>query len=154
MVKYQRVKATEDHARELAETMRQADIEELWAGWSMKPLDALLLVVGVRDTRTVLADGVVLCMYGTAPPVMLSFKGVPWMLTSDIFPIHFRYFLRGSIEYINEMKEKFEFLENYVDARNPLAIRWLKWLGFKIGSPDPFGWLGAPFHRFEMEGIR
>ena len=32
-----------------------------------------------------------------------------------------------------------------------LSIRWLAWLGFAIDPPQPYGFLGLPFHRFHME---
>ena len=37
-----------------------------------------------------------------------------------------------------------------VDARNARAIRWLRWLGFRIHPAEAHGIQGLPFHRFEM----
>lgn len=153
MVKYETVKTTHEHVVELAQTMRQADIEEAWAGWHLTPLEALEYMFKItKDMRTWLIDGEVGCIFGTVPPVALSSKGVPWMLTSEIFPHHFMHFCRGSVHYLEEMKEEFEFLENYVDARNKDAIRWLKWLGFEFDNPAPFGRDQMPFMRFTIQG--
>lgn len=44
----------------------------------------------------------------------------------------------------------FALLTNYVDARNAVSIRWLRWLGFEIEPAAPFGIHGLPFHRFSM----
>ena len=35
-----------------------------------------------------------------------------------------------------------------VDARNAVAIRWLGWLGFTLGAPQPMGVRGLPFIPF------
>jgi len=44
----------------------------------------------------------------------------------------------------------YSHLENWVDARNTKAINWLRWLGFTVHDPVPFGVAGLPFHRFDM----
>jgi len=53
--------------------------------------------------------------------------------------------------YVLEMKRHFQRLENYVDARQKRSIRWLKWCGFTVENPKPWGTLGLPFHQFWME---
>ncbi len=50
------------------------------------------------------------------------------------------------------MLDLFPHLQNYVDARNEISIRWLKWLGFRFDpKPVPYGIWGLPFLRFQME---
>jgi len=33
------------------------------------------------------------------------------------------------------------------------SIAWLRWLGFEVKDAEPYGWLGMPFHRFQMETV-
>ena len=73
------------------------------------------------------------------------------MLSTDELPKHYRKFARGSQTYIDSLKKDFDFLYNYVDVRNTLAVRWLSWLGFELDAPEPFGIDQLPFHKFHME---
>jgi hypothetical protein len=97
-----------------------------------------------------MADGRVVCMFGVAPVNLLGDTGVPWLLGSDDIERHAVTFLRGSKRYIAEMSRDYRLLTNYVDARNTLSIRWLKWLRFDILAAEPYGPFGLPFHRFEL----
>ena len=150
MTKYEIVEATEAHLEEAAANLRQADRDELWASFHLTPLEAIKTAQS-ETTFASLADGKVLCIYGTWRPAATSLKGVPWMLSTNELPKHYRYFARGSKGYINYLKEHFLRLENYVDARNKLAVRWLGWLGFTVEPPTLFGAEQLPFHRFHME---
>jgi hypothetical protein len=42
-------------------------------------------------------------------------------------------------------------MENWVDARNLDAIQWLRWCGFQIEAPRPYGKHGLDFCRFTMK---
>ena len=37
---------------------------------------------------------------------------------------------------------------NHVYAKNRMSVRWLQWLGFEVGVPEPFGPSAALFHPF------
>ena len=154
MTAYEIVPTTVEHVLELAETMRGADKDEVWATSRQMPCAALLEALKVsRDARTGLANGVVLCVFGTTSVATLGATGVPWMLSSDSLPKHARAFLRGSIGYVKEMLGEYDVLVNYVDARNTVAKRWLGWLGFKLGPPVIYGAARLPFHRFELRTV-
>ena len=45
----------------------------------------------------------------------------------------------------------YTWLVNWVDDRNTCAIRWLKWMGFTIHEPEPYGVANLPFRRFDMK---
>ena len=51
---------------------------------------------------------------------------------------------------MKDITKDYSLLINFVDARHGVAIRWLKWLGFKVFPAKPFGPDKLPFHRFEM----
>ena len=151
MVKYEVIPATLDHALELAENMREADREEVWAAANYTPEQAALFSLDAsRDAMTGLADDRVVCMFGVGAAAIISTTGVPWLLTTDLVGKHARPFLRRNKKVVEEMNEKYVVLRNYVDARNTMAIRWLRWLGFDVLPSVPFGAEGLPFHPFEM----
>jgi len=153
MVKYEVASATHDHAKVLATNMRQADVEEAWDAYHLSPLVALQMSMAAsRDTKVGLADGEIVCMFGVGRLSELSCDGRPWLVGSDALPKHARAFLRRNKAYISSIKTEFYALENYVSVKNKVAIRWLKWLGFTVHSPEKYGVEGLMFRRFDMEG--
>lgn len=98
----------------------------------------------VDDSRPV-------CMFGVTPIDILGGVGSPWLLGTDEVKKYANTFLRLNKSYVAKMLELFPYLQNYVDTRNEISIRWLKWLGFKFGpEPIPYGIWNLPFFRFSM----
>lgn len=123
-----------------------ADREELWAVAAVTPDDAMR--IGLRDSdyaRTGLFDGVPVAMGGIN-------RGIAWLVTTDLIENNVRLFLRESRREIEQAMTGYERLSNYVDARNRKAIRWLRWLGFTIDDPAPYGVFGLLFHYFWRQG--
>jgi len=145
------VPATAEHAAAMAPRMREADRQEVWATSMSTPLDALeRSLARSRRAHAGLADGVVVCLFGVAPVTVMGDVGMPWLLGSEELPRYAVPFLRRNRPYVAAMSRDYRVLTNYVDARNALSIRWLRWLGFAIMSTEPYGALKLPFHRFEM----
>lgn len=134
----------------IASHARQADIDELWAAAHASPLSSMLRGMHNSEAVTCLFDGIPVCMYGVAAQSLLLGVGVPWMVGTDAIDRHAMSFLRGSRAAVHGMLSKWSHLHNFVDARNVKAIRWLKFLGFKIHPAVPHGEQGLPFHYFEM----
>ena len=148
------VPADHMYAKELAENMCQRDIDECWAASHSTPLEALARsLAATPDAKAGLYKGQVVCMYGVAEISILSNIGIPWLLGTDEIEAHSKYFLRQNRYYMKHVKKKYAFLFNFVDARNMVAIRWLKWLGFSVYGAKPFGPDDMPFHRFEMQNV-
>ena len=151
MNKYAIVSPTDEHIHALALDMSKADTDEVWAAGRKTPLEALEQSVSASSEPYVgLHEGRALCMFGVAELTILDNKGIPWMLSSDELKYHARPFLRGSRMYIDLMKEKYPFMVNFVDARNRAAIRWLRWLHFRLLPAEARGPDNVLFHRFEM----
>lgn len=145
------VPATQEHVEELARTMRQADRDEVWGAVGLEPLAALERTMAVaRDPMTALADGRVAAMYGVESPSLLSPIGVPWLLSSDLMGKHWTKAGRLSKQWVEEQRQKYDLLVNYVDQRHDKAVKWLLWLGFTLHDPEPYGPFGMMFRRFEM----
>lgn len=150
-IEYAIVPGTQEHVAQVAERMRQEDIDEVWAASHQTPFEGLARSVLVsRDTSAGLVNGRAVCMFGVASLMLLSDAGYPWLLGTTELPRHARKFLRESVGALAKMKRDYAVLSNFVDARNTLSIRWLRWLGFEIKEPIPFGPDRMLFHPFEM----
>ena len=146
------VDARPEHILIVAEKMRHADVAEIWAAGRNTPRSALRSSLAMSSyCKTIMLGEKPIAMFGVTPLSAITGHGVPWMLgTHEIESMPMR-FLRGSVSYLKDMARGFSYLENWVDARNKVSINWLRWLGFVIVKPEPYGHLGYPFHRFYME---
>lgn len=131
--------------------MRRADREEVEALSGKNPRD--VLVESVEKSAKAwagLADGRLVCLFGVVPLSLVGVTGIPWLLGSDEVCTFSRQFLRRNKAYVAEMLADYPVLANVVDARNAVSIRWLRWLGFKMGEPRVMGVAQVPFIPFEM----
>ncbi|HVJ44378.1 MAG TPA: phage protein Gp13 family protein [Dongiaceae bacterium] len=90
-------------------------------------------------------------MYGVGKHPWYRKTGIIWMLASpDIAsPEIRREFIQRSREMCDRLHERYTVLTNYIDARNTLHLRWLKWCGFEIvNTVQEFGHGRLPFHEF------
>lgn len=144
--------ATEDDARELAPLLRAEDRAEI-AALSGRDAAGLLIesVAASWEATTYRADGALICIGGVAPLSLIGSTGAPWLMGTDLVPVHRKAFMRHSREAIPRWLAQFPVLRNVVDVRYCEAIRWLRWLGFRFGTPVIVGVAGFPFLPFEME---
>jgi hypothetical protein len=146
------IPAREEHIFWIASNMAKADRRECEAA-GLGPFRALR---GSLERAVVAWTGMVddepVCMFGVSPVDILGGVGSPWLLGTDKVRKYAVTFLRLNKGYIARMLEIFTRLENYVDDRNEVSIRWLKWLGFTFDpEPVPYGVWGMPFFKFRME---
>jgi hypothetical protein len=97
---------------------------------------------------TGLVDGQPVAMFGVVPASILSGIGAPWMVGAVDLEQHQFWFAKSSRPCVQRMQREFNVLANWVDNRNTLSKRWLRWLGFHVGQPQPFGSGGEPFCPF------
>lgn len=147
------VTATVAHARQMAPNMREAEIREVADSYGLSPLDALLMEV----KRSAVAwawviDGEVACMFGIVSQAALSDVSYPWFLTTPLVERHSRQFARTCKTLLPELIAHHPRLVGMVDARYALSVRWLKWLGARLGPEQPWGVARAPFRHFEIGG--
>ncbi len=58
-------------------------------------------------------------------------------------------FLRQSRIELKKLHQQFPVLFNYIDARNTVHLRWLKFMGFSIiKKHEKFGYENLPFYEF------
>ncbi len=135
----------------VADNMRTADVVEITAASGTPPLLTLNNGVDASMLSAVAyANDEPIAVLGLVSRGLLSDTGVPWLLGTHSAMKHKRAFLQESPPVIAEMLRHTSKLENWVHAKNKTSIRWLKWLGFTIDEPVPFGVSGELFHRFHM----
>jgi hypothetical protein len=136
----------------LVRNMREHDIQEVNAATHMGLRNAVQTsVIMSTYSKTGLVNDELVCMWGVCPISLLSGSGSPWMLGTDLITEKQRIFLRRSKPWLDDIRKDYRYLENFVDARNTMSIKWLKWLGFEMDEAEPYGIHGEPFHKFTME---
>lgn len=138
----------------VAAYMREADRAEVWASGRLEPLAALEASVAIsREVWVGRVDDVPVCLFGVGHlsdgTLLGGAVGAPWLLGTNDLPRHAVAFLRRNRPVVAGWRQSYGRLVNCVDARNSVAIRWLRWLGFTIHPAAPWGAFGLPFHRFE-----
>jgi hypothetical protein len=145
------VPATIDHAREMAPRLREADVAEIWATAGMAALEHLHYAVAVSVSALAwIVEGEVACLFGVCAPALLGAVGQPWLLSTGLVARHPMPFLRRYRPYLEHILTLYPTLVSYIDARYTTAVRWVRWMGFTVSSPTPFGPFGMPHHRFTM----
>lgn len=148
-VDIQIVTALPDHVASIADRMRQADRDEIAAGSGKTPGEALSFSLDKSTlARTALIDGVPEVMFGVGDLNVLAGVGAPWLLGTDAVERHYVAFLRGSIDWRDQLLARYSVLRNVVDVRNRASLRWLQWLGFTLSEPILLK--GHEFRLFEL----
>ncbi|OMG61465.1 hypothetical protein AUR59_020095 [Stutzerimonas balearica] len=129
--------------------IRQADRDEIEEALQTPMRKALADALANHcKASKIVVSGLVVAVFGDSRHSAEA--GVPWLISTrhvERFP---KAFLQVCKPEVAEMLTRHEVLVNYVDVRNAAAIRWLRWLGFTFGDPEPYGPLGLPFHCFWM----
>lgn len=139
-------KATYKHI-EILEA-RQADIDEVYSASGLDIKEALKVSLNMEGYHFAgFINNELVCIFGVGG--LYNF-GIPYMIGSDKIVKYKKTFLTHSMGFIDKMKKQYSYMTNFVDSRNVVAIEWLKWLGFTIYEAEPYGYLGLPFHKFDM----
>ena len=152
MVTVSIVPATLEHAEYVAKHIRFADREEIWASHKYTPERAL--ITAIMHSQIAFAgkvNGEVVCVWGIHEESLMLSNATPWMIGTDKLDKYAKTFIQHCRPQAALLLSQYKYLKNYVDARNTRAIRWLKWLGFRIASePEPYGVMKLPFYAFTM----
>ena len=136
----------------VATHLRADDVRELRAvqGDHCDPMQALRQACAASSMlRTISApDGEPIALFGVAPLSLMDGRGSPWLLGTDRVAQFPRFMIEEGRKVVAQMQEYFPLLENYVDVRNRISVRWLACIGFTLDEPVPYGPAGLPFHWF------
>ena len=134
----------------VAQRMRSADRDEV-ASCGRTPIRCLLngYIYG-HKCITILIDGIPIAICGTVISNAKEPKAASiWLLGTDGITEHKRLFIENSKAYLDYLCEGYDLVWNYVDARNRVHIRWLRWLGFVfIRSTTDKSIDGTSFYEF------
>ena len=134
--------ATLEDIKYLAPRLRYEDKREILSSAGMFPYDALYY--------SYLKSNVVFTIVNKEKePVGLfgvTVNGGIWLLATDKLKDLQYYFLNEIKKVIDFLNSKYKILWNFVDSRNSLHIKWLKWCGFKFINKRKYGVLNEPFY--------
>lgn len=145
------VEPTDDAIEHVAANLKAADREEVYATLGhCRYADALRLSTIMAESVRVAvsAYGEPIAVLGVQTVSLIHNTGAPWLLTTKTGPRHARALMNLGRQYTAAMLEKYNELENYVDARHSESVAWLQRLGYQMDSPQAYGPFGLPFHRF------
>lgn len=154
--KFKVVDATEELCLGVAASMRPEEREEVWASHRETPEQAIVNAfhqsfwakVGLAPDGTPL---MALGLQRVDKKKSVAFGFGPadwtcvWALGSTEILKYKVGFLRESRRVTLELSLLYPNLGNFCDARYTKSLQWLKWLGFRIGNPLPYGKGGKLF---------
>jgi hypothetical protein len=135
-------------ARHIAEHLRDGDRVEVEASSGSDPRSAVALSILMSSRAYAVLDrnDVPVCLYGVSPHPLPG-VGVVWLLGTDGLYDEALPIARVSKAHVAELQQQYPLLWNYVDERNTLSIRWLRWMGFKAHGVKQTA-SGHPFRIF------
>lgn len=141
--------ATLKEVIQLSDNLREEDVDEIKAHSNTTPFFALKL--GTEFSHLPLAimndEDKPIFIIGVIPQE--KNVGMIWLLSSPEIEKISITFLRNCKGVLDLLNNTFPILYNYVDARNTVHIKWLKWLGFQfIKVHENFGYEQRKFIEF------
>jgi len=142
-------KATVEDGRDIASRIRQADRREALAYTGVPP--SILLPYAAKEPNTLVGLGPTgrpEVIFGV-DPVPGTPMGMIWLMATKELEedkVLQMTFLRSCKTQLNRFLEEYPVLGNYLDERNKLHLKWVRWLGFSILKRIPnWGVEGRPF---------
>jgi hypothetical protein len=127
------IRTTQKHVNELSENIRDADKEEVIAKTGKQDFKKVIVQGWLMADmcKTVLVDNEVAFVYGIVESDHKDI-GSPFMLATPLVSKIKIPLIRNCRQRVYEMEQKYKILFNYIDSRNDLHLRFIKWCGFEI----------------------
>lgn len=122
---------------------------EVAASSSLPVGHALAMSVARGKAHAGYINDELVALYGVATLNRIEKVGCPWMVGTDTLEMHPITVLRHNRKVLGDWRGRFDRLINYVDARNTVSKRWLKWLDFRLHPAAAYGPQRLDFHKFE-----
>jgi len=141
--------ATRRHARLIGPHLRPADKQEIQAVTGEDPVAALYHAIDLTpEPWTVMLDRTPVGMGGVVPNE--PGVGIGWLVGTPAMTANPSEFARAGAYFLEQVFRPFEIVTNYIDIRNTVHIRWLRWLGCEFHEVIPMGPESRPFRRFTL----
>ena len=140
--------STLEDIKYLAPRLRTSDKKEILASVGLTPYEAMM--IGYLENVIVFT----IVNKNNEPVAIFGINdvgqnvGAIWLLATDKLKDIQYSFLRENKKVIDFLNTKYKILWNFVDCRNSLHIKWLKWCGFKFINKQNYGVLNKPFYEF------
>jgi hypothetical protein len=133
----------------IATNLRRCDLDEIEAMAAVAPAEALRVSLKLSSHAFAVlgGDGQPVAIFGAAPHPLPG-VGIVWMLGTDGIQKEALGIARATRRYFDELNAAYGILWNYIDARNEVSLRWLRWGGFKLLGDTAMGPEARPFHIF------
>jgi len=130
----------------LAPRLRFEDKREMLSATGLTPYEGLLFSYQNSTTcfTIVNSKNIPVSIFGINQ-INNSLSSI-WLMATDGLREIEKPFLKQNKELINFLAKKYKILWNFVDCRNELHIKWLKWCGFKFLRKVNYGVLNQPFY--------
>lgn len=134
--------------------IREADLAEIDAAEGCGPRQVLYTSLMLsRNAWTGTIDGEPAAMAGVGSCSMLSDHGRCWFLGTTLMDRRYVTVAKMTRDRLPEMRRGWRTIGNHIDVRHKQGVRWISWLGFKLGEPQFYGIKRMPFYPFEMDGL-
>jgi hypothetical protein len=132
----------------LAPRLRKADKQEILASTGFLPYEALhfSFLCSTMCFTIVNNKNIPVAIFGVTD-CKENVGGIWAMATNELEKIKLS-FLKECKAVIELLNKKYKILWNFVDCRNELHIKWLKWCGFTFLNKQKYGVLNKPFYEF------
>ena len=107
-------------------------------------------IVNADEAWVALNEEGIICLFGITRPSLLSEKGFPWLITTNLVKKHKKNLLKGARISIKYWLTKYESLENYIPVGLDRLLKWVQWAGFTVYPAEAVGLQGKLVHRIEM----
>jgi hypothetical protein len=149
-------KAKIDDCKELADNMRQAEIDEVMTSGAQSPYQAVkssfeasLFAVSAFNGKN---GNKIVATFGVAADNYFACAAKVWMLTSnEIANVRVKSVLKASKYWIDKMLKFYPVLYNFVDTRHTKSIKWLEACGARIDFENPVEFNEVDFYYFELK---
>lgn len=137
----------------IIQSLRDQDRAELEAMHGQPPELIIPLSVALSSHGWIAVDdGTPFAVFGAAPSALPGI-GVVWMLGTDGVARAGHSVGRLTAPHLEAMHTRYPVLFNYIDSRNSVSMRWLRWAGFELHG-DHTTPSGHIFHIFARSRLR